>query len=491
MLMTNRNHSQGFTLIELVMVLMIVAVTGTILVKGMSGLQDATRDNITRERVNQIKQAIINVQTINGTPTVSGFVADVGRLPSCIRELIDGTCPLISLDDKIATPLLWKGPYLQTSDSTFYDGWGNSANVTAGTTTDNFGWSYNRSSMKYPTPNPNPTVNCSESDLFNITISGVISVCDTLVLQSLGADGQLDNYGTALSKEYDADFPPNNVAPPSFPTIQGIPVLINSDDWIIDLAATGITVQFIHPAPSTAPTISTICNGAGSSPSTVLAGTTITSTCSPAAITTSSSSTVTCPSINYILTYTTPVAPSTTAYINCSSPSAAPSVTSTVSITCSATPASPAAPTPPLTASPIGSAGPPIIQGSATFSCSAAGSPLINTTTSIYQACAPGTPVTLLIPYPSATPTYDLYQNLISASLSPPPWPPTLPLSLCNQTNTIYFSDSASTATTPMPIGNWNICARVDATTDCISTTPLLGPTKMTVLPRTPPSVAW
>ena len=80
----------GFTLIELMVVLTILAVTATILIKSSVGLQDQGRYDQTVDRVNKIKQAIVNVQTVNGVPTVSGFVADMGRLPVCLRELLDG-----------------------------------------------------------------------------------------------------------------------------------------------------------------------------------------------------------------------------------------------------------------------------------------------------------------------------------------------------------------------------------------------------------------
>ena len=80
--------SNGFTLIELMVVLTILAITATILIQSTSGLQDQGRYNQTVDRVNQIKQAIVNVTTVNGVPQVSGFVADMGRLPHCLQELL-------------------------------------------------------------------------------------------------------------------------------------------------------------------------------------------------------------------------------------------------------------------------------------------------------------------------------------------------------------------------------------------------------------------
>jgi prepilin-type N-terminal cleavage/methylation domain-containing protein len=94
LLATLHQSSQGFTLIELMVVLMVLAITSTILIKSSVGLQDQSRYTQTLDRIAQIKSAIINVQTVNGVPQVSGFVADMGRPPYNLHELLENQyCP--------------------------------------------------------------------------------------------------------------------------------------------------------------------------------------------------------------------------------------------------------------------------------------------------------------------------------------------------------------------------------------------------------------
>lgn len=179
---------RGFSLLELMLVLLIIglmAVTTTLLT---TGVDDQAKYDDTQRRLAMIKRAIVGdaTRTINGEPEISGFVADMGRLPACIRELVDGKCvdsdptpPLWALDVASGLWAGWRGPYLDAgTSSVFRDGWGNK-NVLASidpTATEaeiadedarNFGWQF----------------------------SGMLSVV------SLGKDGAPDG----LDKDYTAD----------------------------------------------------------------------------------------------------------------------------------------------------------------------------------------------------------------------------------------------------------------------------------------------
>ena len=501
--------NKGFTLIELMMVLTIMAVVSTVLLKSMSGLQDQTRYNQTVERVNQIKQAIVNVQTINGAPTVSGFIADVSRLPSCIRELIDGHCdasPPTPCDVSTPTtcslvPSTWKGPYLQTSNGTFYDGWGNTDTTYSA---DNFGWYFYLSTTQYYTA-------LAESKCSTL-IDGVSTptLCDTLTLQSLGADGLPDSY-TALPMPYDADYPPNNSTPPSYPTSAGIPTLINPIDWIIDLSTTGLNVQFNHlpsMAISTSSGVSTTCSTGV--PTTNLTGNAITSTCTiptptpPATATAAAitvTNTITCPTGYYLTppsswpTTLPPLPSSTVNNIYCESATGNISVANT---SCSQTNLSPPPSLGPLPAS--------TDPQKVTITCSYTPTLTASTTTILSQACASGVPVSLLI----------LENDLFGNSIVPiPASSGALPSNSCQSFITINYEDYATLTKTPVPIGNWNICAfqspinssdfpasipLTNPPTTCVTTVnssgslflnPLLYHSTITVLPRSQPSVAW
>ena len=481
-------NSSGMTLIELSVVMLLIMMAASLTLPLFTGIAQSTRNQITEARVTQIKQAIINVQTVNGTPTVSGFVADVGRLPYCIQELINqGVCGTTTAIPSIG----WKGPYIQTSDGKFYDGWGNQ-DLGNG----NFGWSYSRYSQSYQaiamtTP---PTLIPCTLYLGTVTVAAKVGVCDTIELQSYGADGIQD---TVTPTGYDADYPAPNYSTTNYSTNlpQIVSVLIQPSDWIIDLSTTGFNVQFNHlPSvsviPLTAsstisplPTVSTVCTTPASQVAATFSNGVVTSTCqTPTTVTTS----VTCPS-----GYTAPTSSSTatsmppapvingqTVNVYCEN---ATSNISTTSVTCS--------PSANLTVQPVASMTYNVAPPSVSFTCTYSSAPTAATsTTPISQAYASGVPVTLYIL------ANDLYGNSIipipSMETTPVTVPPTWLLpSYYNQSNTIYYADypllgtlllPSLPTTTPMAVGNWNICAFQSSPQSSVGLYPTLYPAPMT-----------
>jgi prepilin-type N-terminal cleavage/methylation domain-containing protein len=84
-------RSNGFTLVEMTVVLLLITLLASVAVRETAELGFQTRYEQTKERLDMIKQAILGnpKQVINGQQAVSGFVADMGRLPMSVRELID------------------------------------------------------------------------------------------------------------------------------------------------------------------------------------------------------------------------------------------------------------------------------------------------------------------------------------------------------------------------------------------------------------------
>ena len=230
-----KRQQTGFTLIELMVSLIIMAAIATVLVQSSAGLQDQSRYDQTVDRVNQIKQAALNTQTVNGVPIVSGFVADIGRLPNSISELLSyipcsdhvsttqaactaNTATWTNLWQKDTTSVSglgygWNGPYIQTtqspsSDYAFTDGWGN----TIGGDNVYYGW------RNYSTAN------------------------NYLTLQSYGSDGLQSPSNTT---DYTADYPSASCSnslytdQTSCHTNGGtwtITPIIQPKDWLIDLS---------------------------------------------------------------------------------------------------------------------------------------------------------------------------------------------------------------------------------------------------------------
>lgn len=91
----NSMRSTGFTLIEMTVVLLLITLMASVAVRETAELGFQTRYEQTKDRLEMIRQAILGNprQIINGQQAVSGFVADMGRLPDNLRELLQmGFC---------------------------------------------------------------------------------------------------------------------------------------------------------------------------------------------------------------------------------------------------------------------------------------------------------------------------------------------------------------------------------------------------------------
>jgi prepilin-type N-terminal cleavage/methylation domain-containing protein len=183
---------RGFTLVEVLTVMLVLVAIASITVESTKDFVFQGRYDITKDRYEKIKKAIIGDpnQVINGQPNIEGFVKDMGRLPDNIRELIqagycvttggaapadltpewqpttctgdwlwsntactDGTSTTEAactgghrwlgrtLDGTTGLYYGWNGAYLssnQTPDNNeaFVDGWGNTSNNL------NYGWNF-------------------------------------------------------------------------------------------------------------------------------------------------------------------------------------------------------------------------------------------------------------------------------------------------------------------------------------------------------------
>ena len=213
----------GFTLVELLVVMLVLVALSSITLDFTQDFAFQGRYEVTKDRYDKIKRAIIGRPDvlINGQPDISGFVADVGRLPRNIRELLSenyclvkrtihesdtnaaATCNAITASSWI-TQANWKGPYLTvtkevTDAGAFSDGWGNEA---SNLTDHNYGWTFCLGSMAVD--------GC-------YTSSPVIGVNELLILSK----GKNQVTGGAANT-YDEDYP---VSQPS----------IKQVDWMVDL----------------------------------------------------------------------------------------------------------------------------------------------------------------------------------------------------------------------------------------------------------------
>lgn len=147
----SNSNRDGLTLLELLIVLVILAALTTIAVKSLESIGDQARYDQTERTLIQIEEATTGNDSdrqADGTPLISGFVADVGRLPVAIgndpetqlAEIWDSTStiattfpyavrigPATPVDySDVRLPCGWRGPYLRfgVGESDVRDGWG-------------------------------------------------------------------------------------------------------------------------------------------------------------------------------------------------------------------------------------------------------------------------------------------------------------------------------------------------------------------------------
>lgn len=162
-------HASGLTLLELLVVLSILAVLSTVALTSSSGIADQARYEATQRTLENIREAVLgpaNLRDTDGTLLYTGFVADTGRLPRAVAEIVDGgtvltlaelfeqpagmaayqVLPAIRMyctpsteadaedpvppdevsEDTVRLGVGWRGPYMRLAPGNFLpqDGWG-------------------------------------------------------------------------------------------------------------------------------------------------------------------------------------------------------------------------------------------------------------------------------------------------------------------------------------------------------------------------------
>ncbi len=260
----------GFSLVELVVVIALLSIVALASTSLIIDNGDLKRQLETEARWNQIHDAIISPPNLylNGSPYVRGYVADMGRLPVSIYELIslnatvdhddnpatpevpftydhddndataeinllydddgDGGTPMIVVEQPAWAPVVnvytadvangftsainggWRGPYLYTAGSRqFRDGWGRE-DVDLGQDFFNFGW----------------VVDTDGDRVGEVT---------DLVVQSFGSDQEVGGAG-----DFTEDFPVINGPFPDG-------AIVKENEWTLSTSPITFNINFSLP----------------------------------------------------------------------------------------------------------------------------------------------------------------------------------------------------------------------------------------------------
>lgn len=217
----------GLTLLELLLVIFILALVAFSATSIVNTADEQLRFEDTRRRLQDIRTAVVGnpSRTINEEPVVSGFVTDVGRMPTTLAELLEpGSVPAWHFSGELpGEPIVglwggWRGSYLSalpeniTGLKAYRDGWGNAGDA------PNYGW-------KIFFADPVDGVGTTLPD-------GTVVGDGALVVQSYGSDGA----GGVLidpSDSYKNDYPPG--------------LLAELHDHHLNLRGWSVEVVFVNP----------------------------------------------------------------------------------------------------------------------------------------------------------------------------------------------------------------------------------------------------
>ena len=126
---------KGFSLIEILMVLILIAVLSKIAISSFVNLSTDSRITVTTEKLNEMKRAIVgdSRRVANGQYLNPGFENNMGAVPTALTDLtVIGAQAVYNPFTKRG----WRGPYLSNTDASWnLDAWGTAIVYSSGART--------------------------------------------------------------------------------------------------------------------------------------------------------------------------------------------------------------------------------------------------------------------------------------------------------------------------------------------------------------------
>ncbi len=123
---SRKTNVSGFTLVELVIIIVILGIVAAVAVPKFGTLTENSKITATKDEITRLKTAIIgDSRVVSGGEYVNrGFEGDVGHAPSQLQDLVqkpDSIPPYNKF-----TRIGWNGPYLDSAEQYYLvDAWSN------------------------------------------------------------------------------------------------------------------------------------------------------------------------------------------------------------------------------------------------------------------------------------------------------------------------------------------------------------------------------
>ena len=114
-----KSQQNGFTLIELVIIIVILGILATVAIPKFADMSESSKITATQKEMAALKRSIIgNPNIIAGGQLIDrGFEGDIGFVPSQLSDLIYKP-DSVSVYNKL-TRLGWNGPYIDSAEGSY------------------------------------------------------------------------------------------------------------------------------------------------------------------------------------------------------------------------------------------------------------------------------------------------------------------------------------------------------------------------------------